>query len=554
MRTSWKAAAIALFALSLVLGGFFGDRLLALDKEAREQLHLYTELLTVAQEAYGGEVTYRDLVVSSIDGMVRTLDPHTTFLTADAYSGMRDRQQSSFYGLGILVGMRNGQLTVITPIDGTPAWRLGIRAGDVITAIEDEPTEMMNINEAVRQLKGPKDTEVRITIVRPGLEEPFDLTVVRDEIPQNTVRYAYMLTPTVGYMAISDFNRGTGVEVEETLADLEAQGMESLLLDLRGNGGGLLDQAIAVVELFVPKGSKIVETRGRTRESFQEYDARDGHQLSELPLVVLVGENTASAAEILAGAIQDHDIGLIVGSPTWGKGLVQTVYTLSYGAGLALTTAKYYTPSGRLIQRDYSSWFDYATHANGTQVAEEGEEEGETGEDEAVAVEAFLTDLGREVYGGGGITPDVKVDAGEISTFAQFLLSRNALFDFAVEWANDHPVDNEAWEPPAELLDSFSAWLAENELATGEEIAEGLEEAETRDFVERRIHAEIFNSAFGLESRHQVLAHGDPVIQEALTLFDQATELLAQRQKLEDEEERAETGDDERRAAVGVTN
>jgi len=550
MRRSWKIAAIALFALSLVLGGFFGDRLLALDKEAREQLHLFTELLTVAQEAYGGEVTYRDLVISSIDGMVRTLDPHTTFLTADAYSGMRDRQQSSFYGLGILVGMRNGQLTVITPIDGTPAWRLGIRAGDVITAIEGEPTEMMNINEAVQQLKGPKGTEVRITIARPGLdEEPFDLTVVRDEIPQNTVRYAYMLTPTVGYMAISDFNRGTGVEVEETLAELEALGMESLLLDLRGNGGGLWDQAIAVVELFEPKGTKIVETRGRTRESFQEYDARDGNRLSELPLVVLVGENTASAAEILAGAIQDHDIGLIVGSPTWGKGLVQTVYTLSYGAGLALTTAKYYTPSGRLIQRDYSSWFDYATHSNGTQVAEEGEE---LDENEGVAVQAFITDLGREVYGGGGITPDVKVEQSNVSTFAQFLLSRNALFDFAVEWANNHPIEEETWEPPAELLDRFSEWLAENELATDEEIAEGLEEAETQDFVRRRIHAEIFNSAFGLESRHQVLAKGDPQIQEALSLFGQATELLAKRQRLEDEEERAET--DERQVAVGVGN
>jgi carboxyl-terminal processing protease len=310
-----------------------------------------------------------------------------------------------------------------------------------------------------------------------------------------------------------------------------------------------LDQAIAVVEFFVPKGSKIVETRGRTRESFQEYDARDGNRLSELPLVVLVGENTASAAEILAGAIQDHDIGLIVGSPTWGKGLVQTVYTLSYGAGLALTTAKYYTPSGRLIQRDYSSWFDYATHSNGTQVTEEGEE---VAENEEVGVQAFLTDLGREVYGGGGITPDVKVEQADVSTFAQFLLRRNALFDFAVEWANNHPIEEETWEPPSELLDRFSEWLAENELATDEEIAEGLEEVETQDFVRRRIHAEIFNSAFGLESRHQVLAKGDPQIQEALSLFGQATELLAKRQRLEDEEERAET--DERRVAVGVGN
>jgi carboxyl-terminal processing protease len=302
VRLRWKTAATVLFVLTLVVGGLLGDRLLALNQEAREVLRVYTELLTVAHDSYGDEISYRDLVNSSIEGIVRTLDPHTTYLTAEAYASMRDRQQSSFFGLGILVGTRNGQITVITPIEGTPASRMGLRAGDVITAIEGESSEGMNINEAVRKLKGPKGTEVRITISRPGLDEPFDVTIVRDEIPQISVRYKYMITPETGYISISDFNRGTAHEVREAVAELRSQGMRQLLVDLRSNGGGLLDQAIEVVQQFLPANTKVVETRGRVRNSHQEYFAQDPAPQLDLPLVVLVGEGTASAAEIFAGA------------------------------------------------------------------------------------------------------------------------------------------------------------------------------------------------------------------------------------------------------------
>lgn len=531
MRPRWRLTASVLFALTLLVTGLFGDRLLALNHEARETLRLYTELLEVSHENYGGETSYKDLVNASIEGMVRSLDPHTSFLTAEAYSQMRDRQQSSFFGLGILVGLRNGQITVITPIEGTPASRMGLRAGDVIAAIEGEPTEGMNINEAVRQLKGPKGTEVTITISRPGRDEPIEVTIVRDEIPQVSVRYQYMVGPETGYISISDFNRGTAREVREAVSALREQGMKQLLVDLRTNGGGLLDQAIEVVQQFLPQGAKVVETRGRTRDSYQEYFSEDPSPALDLPMVVLVGEGTASAAEIFAGAIQDHDVGLIVGTQTWGKGLVQTVYSLSYGAGLALTTARYYTPSGRLIQRDYSSWFDYSTHSNGVDPAEIESGDGEA----AVDIEAYRTDLGRKVYGGGGITPDVIIEPQEIPTLLQLLLSRNAFFDFAVIYANRHPIESREWQVSDALLEEFYDWAVEEELITRDELVEETAEAAVTEEVRRNLRGELLNSAFGIEARYEVIAEGDPQILEALTLFEDAKSLMARRQILLDD-------------------
>lgn len=525
MRPSWRIAAVVAFAVALGLGGVFGNRVLAVTDEARDALRSYTELVTAMHDSYPIERTYEELVTASIQGVVRTLDPHTNFLSAADFDDMRNRQQSTFSGLGILVGMRNGRLTVITPIEGTPASRLGIRAGDIISSIEGEPTDSMSVDDAVSRLKGPKDTKVRVEIVRLSLPEPLELEITRAEIPQNTVRYAYMIRPEIGYVAVSDFNRGTGKEVRDAVARLKGLGMERLLLDLRNNGGGLLDQAVVVSDQFVPAGGKIVETRGRTRDSFQDFSANDDHAELDLPVIVLVSDGTASAAEILAGAIQDHDIGLIVGTPTWGKGLVQTVFSLSYGNGLAVTTAKYYTPSGRLIQRDYSSWFDYASYHSAGEEARSASANGRERE-------VFYTDLGRQVYGEGGIEPDVIVDPDPLAPFVQYLLSRNAFFDYAVEANADRHVESRDWQPPADLLDQFGQWLVANELATGEEVDEGLAEEGARDMASRYVVAEILNSAFGLEARFQVLAEGDPQILQALELFGRAEEMLAQRKSL----------------------
>ncbi|HEX2164936.1 MAG TPA: S41 family peptidase [Thermoanaerobaculia bacterium] len=529
MKRSWRNVGLVLFTIALLTGALFGTRLEALGDDARQTLRLYTELVTVAQERYGAEVAYEDLVYASIQGMLRTLDPHTSFLPPRAYTGMRERQQSSFYGLGIVVSTRNGQLTVISPIDGTPASQVGLRAGDVISAIEGEPTDKMSLDEAVDKLKGPKDTQVHITVVRRGFEEPLELDVTRAEIPQNTVRQAYLIEPGTGYVQISDFNRATGEEVADAIAKLRAQGMERLLVDLRNNGGGLLDQAILVSDQFLPDGAKIVETKGRTRDSFQTYRSTDRYSELGVPVVVLVNRGTASAAEILAGAIQDHDVGVVVGTPTWGKGLVQTVYNLSYGAGLALTTAKYYTPSGRLIQRDYSSFYDYYNYEPAGQP-----EDGTNGTEPAApggnAGEAFYTDTGRAVYGGGGITPDVVVEHEDISAFSQHLLAHNAFFDYAVDVQNKKPVRDADWTPPEDALDRFSEWLVAQGVAEREQIAEGFADAATRDFARLQIHAEVFNAAFGQEARHRVLAQGDVQVREAIDQFQRARDLLASRQ------------------------
>lgn len=522
MRRPWRIAAVSVFLAAFVLSGLLGDRVLAVTDEAKERLRQFTELVEAAHERYGEEVSYRDLVNASIEGMIRTLDPHTAFLTELDYQSMRDRQESSFSGLGILVGVRDGALTVITPLEGTPASRKGIRAGDVISTIEGEPTETMSVDEAVRRLKGPKGTSVTIEIARRGMPDLLEIEIVRDEIPQNSVRYAYMLDDEVGYVSLTDFNRGTGHEVENVLDQLRAQGMKKLLLDLRANGGGLLDQAIAVADLFVPAGGKIVETRGRTRESFQDFHASDAGPSYDAPIVVLVGGGTASAAEILSGAIQDHDIGLVVGTPTWGKGLVQTVYSLSYGNGLSVTTAKYYTPSGRLIQRDYSSWYDYQYHDRNASEPVAAESE----------AEAFFTDLGRKVYGGGGITPDVIAEPDELAPFIQYLLARSAFFNFAVELNNRQPVTDRSWTPEPGLLGEFESWLLEQELIDMDDLAAGLTAVENRDTLLLYLRAEVLGAAFGLEARHRVLIQGDSQIVAAREQLDEAEALLAERRRV----------------------
>ncbi|MEA2603792.1 MAG: carboxyl-terminal processing protease [Acidobacteriota bacterium] len=524
MRRSWRIAAIGLFLLTLVLGGLLGDRLLAVTDETRDSLRLYTELVNVAHDRYGADVTYRDLVYSSVNGMLRALDPHTAFLSPEAYEGMREKQQTSFYGLGILVGVRNGQLTVISPLEGTPASRLGIQAGDVISTIEGEATDSMNLDEAVGKLKGPKGTQVKITIVRRGLEQPLAMSVTRAEIPQTTVRQTYMLNPTTGYIQLTEFARGSGHEMADALDKLRKSGMKQLVVDLRNNGGGLLDQAIEIADQFLPEDSMIVQTKGRTRDSFQNYKASGKYPPLDVPVVVLVNEGTASASEILSGALQDHDRALVVGTPSWGKGLVQTVYNLSYGAGLALTTAKYYTPSGRLIQRDYTSYYDYYTHADAGSPEITGKP--------VDAKEVFHTDLNRTVYGGGGITPDVIVKEEEQSPFEQFLLSRNAYLNFAVDYASRNKVTKD-WNPDQnKVIDEFGRWLVKEKLTTQEELDKNLTQKDIRDYSMLQIRAEIANSTSGQEARHRVLAGGDKQLQQALGLFDRASTMLAQRREL----------------------
>ena len=326
----WWISAAAVVACATLSGGFFGDKLLGSpsDDAFEKRLKEYTELVAAADEWAAEDPGTDKLVYSSIEGMLYTLDPHSSFLAPKDYTEMQQRQKGSFYGLGILVTKRNDQVTVITPLEGTPASRLGIRAGDIISEIEGEPTEGMALDEVVSKLKGPKGTTVNIKIVRFGITDPIPMSIVRDAIPSNSISNSLMIRDDIGYIRIKDFTYTTVRELDDAIAALNKKGMKRLILDLRMNPGGLLDAAVGVSDHFIEKGQMIVYTKGRTPDSAQEYRAPGKAEKLDIPLVVLINRGSASASEIVAGAIQDHDRGLVIGETSWGKGLVQSVYSL----------------------------------------------------------------------------------------------------------------------------------------------------------------------------------------------------------------------------------
>ncbi|HSN68251.1 MAG TPA: S41 family peptidase [Thermoanaerobaculia bacterium] len=502
-----------------LLGGLYGSRLLGspVEDDVTQRLREYTDLLDAASAWAPEKIDSEELVYSSIDGMIRRLDPHSSFLPPREYADMQDRQKGSFYGLGILVTKRNNQVTVITPLEGTPAARLGIRAGDIIAEVEGEQTDEMTIDEVVRRLKGPKGTPVNIKLKRVGIEELVPMTIVREAIPTNSVSYALMVAPDVGYIRIKDFTRTTVRELDQSITKLQGQGMKKLVLDLRSNPGGLLDAAVGVMDHFVDKGDMIVYTKGRTPDSFQEFRAPGLHDRLDVPVIVLINHGSASASEIIAGAIQDHDRGLVIGTTSWGKGLVQSVYTLQYGAGLALTTSKYYTPAGRNIQRDFSSVYDYY-------LADMGEK---PVEDPPAAREVFETALGRKVFGGGGIAPDVVVTPRELPRTLQVLEVRSTIFNFGVEYSARHPeVTKDVVVTPA-IVEEFIAFAGSKDGVPPEEVREAIAQQADRGWLERAIKAEIIAAKYGFDASYPFRLQGDDQVAKAIAMFPEAEKLAA---------------------------
>jgi len=514
--------AIAVLGLACVLGGLLGPELQADSRDPADHLHTFGEVLTIIEDNYVGELDSKAVVESAVQGMLRRLDPHSSYLAPEAYSEMRDEQRGKFYGLGIQISKRGPDkpLTIIAPIDGTPADRAGLHAGDIIFKIEGEETIELTVQDAVRRLKGERGTKVTVTIKRPGLDDLFDVTLERDEIPIDSLRFAYMLDGQTGMIKAANFTSTTADELDAAISTLKAKGMKRLILDLRANPGGLLEQAVQVSERFIGTGKLLVYTRGRVPGSDQDYFARKGVERVEMPLIVLVDRHSASASEIVSGAIQDHDRGLVVGETTFGKGLVQRVIPLQNGGALAVTTAKYYTPSGRLIQRDYSNIDDYYyrdEHVDDAGVGVEIPSEPEIPEPER---EVFLTAAGRRVYGGGGITPDYIVKSKPVSNLFARMMRDNVFFDFAVRYVADHP-DLEPGFPASEtMMQAFRAHLVTRDFEYAEDDYQA-----ALDNIKLKLRAQITRVKWNASEESRVLAEKDPMVQKALASFDEAERL-----------------------------
>jgi len=484
------------------------------DGDVRDSMKSFSDVYRVVQENYAEPVSPDKAIYNgAIPGMLRVLDPHSNFFDPKAYAALREEQRGKYYGVGMQVGPRNNKVIVIAPFAGAPAYRAGIRPGDVIIAVDGKQTDNMSTSDVAELLKGPKGTSVKITVLREGSDKPLDFTVIRDEIPRYSVDVHFLIRPGVGYIHVSGFQETTEKEVRDALD--EFGDIHGLILDLRQNPGGLLSEGVGVADQFLKKGQVIVSHHGRASAE-KVYKASHGNGGKDYPIVVLVNRGTASAAEIVAGAIQDHDRGLIAGETTFGKGLVQTVYPLSENTGLALTTAKYYTPSGRLIQRNYDNVSLYDYYYNDRDNA-----------DATVSNhEVKMTDSGRTVYGGGGITPDVKIPNEKTNHFEDTLLEKYAFFNFAKHYVINHQVSKQ-FEVDDAVMQEFRKFLDEQKIPFTE-----ADLAQNSDWIKSNIKAELFINEFGQQEGMKVHAENDPEVQKALELLPQAKALADNARKI----------------------
>ena len=523
------SAAVFIIAVCALVGGLFGRSALVAQDQLPDQYKNFTAALNAVEANYVGDVDPDRLVYGAITGMLQTLDPHSSFFDPRAYAQMRERQEGRYYGLGITIGVVDGDITVANVFEESPAYQKGVRRGDIIAKIEGENTKGWTSEQAVRRLRGPKGTAVGISVKRAGYDKLIDLQVTRDEIHIPTVTAAFMLDPQTGYIKLTEFGENSDQELGKALKELTGKGMKRLVFDLRGNPGGALDQAIKIANRFLPRGEMVVYTRGRVPNSDQDYRATDQSDYLNVPMVTLVSRSSASASEIVSGALQDHDRSLIVGETTFGKALVQSVYKVSQGAGAAITTAHYYTPSGRLIQRPWDEGFDdYLTYTMREQDAT-----GKTHKPEDLK----FTDAGRKVYGGGGIEPDRRYNAQVLgfnpTRTGRTIYARNLFATYAERFTRkgDTRIAPSAAAKPRELSANFD--VTDDMVAEFKDMVQKshvkIDEADwqkDQDFIRAMLRYEIDLDLFGVATATQDLEQRDPQLQFALGLFPEAQQLL----------------------------
>lgn len=494
-----------------------------------ELVKAFTEGQRLIEDNYAIDRDQETMTRAAVLGMLHVLDPHSSFFDRRAFNEMQEEQSSRFYGIGVTINRRNDKTCVLGVVKGMPAERAGLKYGDIIVEIDGKSAQGWSQQEVLNHVRGERGTDVEIGVERVGEPVPVKFRIVRDEVPYPSIRNHFMARPGTGYIALTHgFNKKTSEELQDAIADLKKQGMTSLILDLRRNPGGLLKQAIEVSELFLPRSVEVVSVRGREgRVRSQVYKSENGDP-EAMPLVVMINQETASASEIVAGAIQDKDRGLIVGEDSFGKGLVQTVFPLPGGTGLTLTTAKYYTPSGRSIQRDYSggSIYEYYwARRNGDPTATPNP----TPETNTV-----YTPTGRKLHGGGGITPDIVVKgqsenitmrdacfaftrylaAGVLPNLAEYKVAK---FEFGYRLRGNEFQLTDA------VMTAFRSFLREHaDLG----ITEALLSSQA-EYARRRIRAELITAAYGIEAEDQYLLDSDPQAVQALEAIPKAKQLTS---------------------------
>ena len=531
MRKRFSLLTVSLVVVLSLAAGAFLNNVISSDS-IYEQLSKFKDVLSITEKYYVEDIDSQKLTEAAVVGLLEELDPHSNYIPASHLQRIHEEFQGSFEGIGIEYQVLNDTLMVVAPIVGGPSEALGILAGDKIIQIDD--TSCIGITQAgvQKKLRGPKGTRVEVSIVRPGMAGTLDFAIVRDKIPLYTVGAAFMVDQETGYIQVTRFAATTHDELLEAMGKLKAAGMKKVVLDLRSNAGGYLEQAFKMVDEFLPKGKKVVYTKGRRQEFDDEYVSSGSGRLLEAPLIVLVDNGSASASEIVAGAVQDWDRGLIVGETSFGKGLVQREFSLKDGSALRLTTARYYTPSGRLIQRDYGDDRLAYTRAAYEREEEEGENIGHQAEQDSVRPVFKTLSLGRTVYGGGGITPDYIIKSDKLTEYAAHLRQGNAFFEFATKYGEQNGIamkqeyGNDAarfvrdFKVTEEIMDQFLDLAKAKKIEFKEDLFE-----KDRVYIEAYIKANLARRLWGTEGYARVMLSIDSQFKGGMALFPEAEKI-----------------------------